>query len=80
MFLYMTDSPDMRILPEDWDQFHFLLQQMLYRVPTLKQALLEKLCNGPESFSPDCKWILGESAEVKMHFHFFFSQFFSIYL
>ena len=55
----------MRVLPEDWDQFHFLLQQMIHRVPTLEKAMLEKLCNVPECFSPDCKWILGEAPEVR---------------
>lgn len=52
-------------MPVDWDHFHVLLEQLLKRVPSLKDALLEQLCNGPEAFSPDCKWILGESPEVK---------------
>lgn len=51
-------------MPVDWDHFHVLLEQLLKRVPSLKDALLEQLCNGPEAFSPDCKWILGESPEV----------------
>lgn len=53
-----------REMPVDWDHFHVLLEQLLIRVPSLKDALLERLCNGPEAFSPDCKWILGESPEV----------------
>lgn len=53
-----------RILPADWDHFHILLEQILKRVPSLKNATLERLSNGPEAFSPDCKWILGESPEI----------------
>lgn len=52
--------------PADWDHFHVLLEQLLKRVPSLKDASLERLCNGPEAFSPDCKWILGESPEVRV--------------
>lgn len=57
-----------RILPEDWDHFHVLLEQMLLRVPSLGDAILERLCNGPEAFSPDCKWIVGEAPEIQNYF------------
>lgn len=53
-----------RCVPEDWDHFHVLLQQLLKRVPSLSQAVLHKLCNGLEAFSPDCKWIVGEAPEM----------------
>ncbi|XP_039286636.1 pyruvate dehydrogenase phosphatase regulatory subunit, mitochondrial isoform X2 [Nilaparvata lugens] len=61
-------SPVERVLPEDWDHFHVLLQQLLHRVPMLENAALHKLCNGPEAFSPDCKWILGEASEIKNYY------------
>ena len=41
---------------------------MLHRIPTLQNATLEMLCNGPEAFSPDCKWIVGESPEIRNYF------------
>lgn len=63
LFLSAASSKD-RYLPEDWDHFHVLLEQMLYRVPTLGAAILDRLCNGPEAFSVDCKWIVGEAPEV----------------
>ncbi|CAG9136949.1 unnamed protein product [Plutella xylostella] len=53
-----------RCVGEDWDQFHVLLQELLKRVPSLSQATLHRLCNGLEAFSPDCKWIVGESPEM----------------
>lgn len=63
-FALHAESSAERILPEDWDHFHILLEQMLHRVPSLGDAVLERLCNGPEAFSPDCKWIVGEAPEV----------------
>lgn len=29
---------------------------------------LVKLCNCPEAFSPDCKWIVGEAPEIKNYY------------
>ncbi|XP_067144980.1 pyruvate dehydrogenase phosphatase regulatory subunit, mitochondrial isoform X2 [Centruroides vittatus] len=55
-------------LPEDWDQFYVLLQEMLFRIPSLGDVEVDRLCNGAESFTPDCKWILGEAPEVKNYF------------
>lgn len=56
---------DSRELPIDWDHFHILLEQILKRVPALEQVGLDRLINIPEVFSPDCKYILGESAEIQ---------------
>lgn len=64
-YFFAASSKD-RYLPEDWDHFHVLLEQMLHRVPSLGTAVLDRLCNGPEAFSPDCKWIVGEAPEVRM--------------
>lgn len=61
--MYVVSSAE-RELPADWDHFHILLEQLLKRVPNLQHANLERLCNGPEAFSPDCNWILGECPEV----------------
>lgn len=41
---------------------------MLHRIPSLGNAVLEKLCNGPEAFSPDCKWIMGEAPEIRNYY------------
>ncbi|XP_021921510.1 pyruvate dehydrogenase phosphatase regulatory subunit, mitochondrial isoform X2 [Zootermopsis nevadensis] len=64
----IPESSAERILPEDWDHFHILLEQMLHRVPSLGDAVLERLCNGPEAFSPDCKWIVGEAPEIQNYY------------
>ncbi|XP_060599081.1 pyruvate dehydrogenase phosphatase regulatory subunit, mitochondrial-like isoform X1 [Ruditapes philippinarum] len=55
---------EFQLLPEDWDQFHVLLEGILNRMPQLNDAQIRQLTNGPESFTPDQNWILGESSEV----------------
>lgn len=37
---------------------------MLFRIPELVNVQVEKLYNSPESFTPDGRWLVGESAEV----------------
>jgi 4-methylaminobutanoate oxidase (formaldehyde-forming) len=50
-----------RLLPEDWPRFEPLLQNAVERVPALDRGDLVKLINGPEAFTPDNEFILGES-------------------
>uniref|UniRef100_A0A0A9WV29 Pyruvate dehydrogenase phosphatase regulatory subunit, mitochondrial n=1 Tax=Lygus hesperus TaxID=30085 RepID=A0A0A9WV29_LYGHE len=57
-----------RQLPEDWDHFHVLLQQLLHRIPALGNCVVKKLTNAPEAFSPDCKWIVGEAPEIERYY------------
>ncbi|XP_076241185.1 pyruvate dehydrogenase phosphatase regulatory subunit, mitochondrial isoform X2 [Calliopsis andreniformis] len=64
----IPENTEERFLPEDWDHFHILFEQMLYRIPSLGNAVLERLCNGPEAFSPDCKWIVGEAPEIRNYY------------
>ncbi|XP_043463214.1 pyruvate dehydrogenase phosphatase regulatory subunit, mitochondrial isoform X1 [Leptopilina heterotoma] len=65
---FIPENAEERYLPEDWDHFHILLEQMLHRIPSLGDAVLERLCNGPEAFSPDCKWIVGEAPEIQNYY------------
>jgi glycine cleavage system aminomethyltransferase T/glycine/D-amino acid oxidase-like deaminating enzyme len=48
-------------LPEDWDQFEPFMQAGLERVPLLNECGIQHFMNGPESFTPDSKPLLGES-------------------
>ena len=52
------------LLNPDWDHFEPLMAQALARVPGLETAGVKQLLNGPESFTPDGNFILGESPEV----------------
>ena len=56
------------LLNENWDHFEQLMEQALFRVPALETAGIRTLTNGPESFTPDGNFILGESPEVKNFF------------
>ena len=48
-----------KLLEEDWDRFEPLMQNALVRVPSLRDAQVVKLVNGPEAFTPDGEFILG---------------------
>ena len=48
-------------LPEDWEQFEPFIRSGLERVPALERAGIRHFMNGPESFTPDTRPLLGES-------------------
>jgi glycine cleavage system T protein len=50
-----------KLLPEDWDRFGPLMENAVVRVPMLADAEVIKLVNGPEAFTPDGEFILGET-------------------
>ncbi|MFQ5772969.1 MAG: FAD-dependent oxidoreductase [Kiloniellaceae bacterium] len=53
------------LLDSDWDHFERLMEQALARVPALRHAGVKELINGPESFTPDGNFILGEAPELR---------------
>src|SRR3954447_811230 len=53
------------MLPDDWDQFQILMENALVRVPALETAEIKTFMNGPESFTPDNNFIMGEAPELK---------------
>ncbi|MFZ9038711.1 MAG: GcvT family protein [Gammaproteobacteria bacterium] len=57
-----------QLLPEDWDHFEPMLNNALHRLPCLADADVRMLLNGPESFTPDGSFLLGESAETQRFF------------
>ncbi|MBK6850671.1 MAG: FAD-dependent oxidoreductase [Burkholderiales bacterium] len=57
-----------QLLDEDWDQFEPLMQAALHRTPCLETAPIKMLLNGPESFTPDGNFILGEAPELANYF------------
>ncbi len=50
-----------RLLEPDWDRFAPLYEAAVSRVPELADAEIVTLINGPEAFTPDGEFILGES-------------------
>ena len=53
------------MLPDDWDQFQILMENALIRLPCLETAEIKTFMNGPESFTPDNNFIMGEAPELK---------------
>jgi 4-methylaminobutanoate oxidase (formaldehyde-forming) len=53
------------LLENDWDHFEPLMERALGRVPALETAGIKQMINGPESFTPDGWFILGEAPEVR---------------
>jgi glycine/D-amino acid oxidase-like deaminating enzyme len=52
-------------LPEDFDHFEPILEQAVNRLPLLASAGIHTFFNGPESFTPDDRYYLGEAPEIK---------------
>ena len=57
-----------QLLPADFDHFMPLAELALRRVPALQTAGIRRLYNGPEAFTPDGMFILGEAPEVAGYF------------
>ena len=53
-----------QLLDEDWDHFEVLMNNAIHRTPCLETAPVKMLLNGPESFTPDGNFILGEAPEL----------------
>ena len=51
-------------LPEDVDHIAPLLEAATRRVPVLERTGVQLFFNGPESFTPDDRYLLGETPEV----------------
>ena len=50
-----------RLLAEDWDRFAPLMENAIVSTPSIREAEVVKLINGPEAFTPDGEFILGPS-------------------
>jgi 4-methylaminobutanoate oxidase (formaldehyde-forming) len=51
-------------LPEDWDHVGPIFERAIHRMPALGEAGLQLFFNGPEAFTPDGVYHLGESPEI----------------
>ncbi|MDA0983775.1 MAG: FAD-dependent oxidoreductase [Proteobacteria bacterium] len=52
-------------LPNDIEHFMPVLEKAVARVPVLANTGIQTWFNGPESFTPDDQYLLGESVEVR---------------
>jgi 4-methylaminobutanoate oxidase (formaldehyde-forming) len=59
---------EFQLLDEDWDHFSVLMESALTRIPVLARTGVKKFYNGPESFTPDNQFILGEAPQLRNFF------------
>ena len=59
---------EFQLLEEDWDHFAILMDNAVLRIPALGETGIRKFYNGPESFTPDNQFLLGEAPEVANFF------------
>ncbi len=55
---------EFQLLEDNWDHFGQHMEQAIERVPALETAGIKTMTNGPEAFTPDGNFILGEAPEA----------------
>ena len=53
------------LLDSDWDHFEQMMAPSIARVPALEKAGIKQLVNGPESFTPDGNFVMGEAPGLR---------------
>ena len=61
----IPESFSFESLPDDMDHIEPLLETAMKRMPALAQTGINLFFNGPESFTPDDRYLLGETPEVR---------------
>ncbi len=61
----LPDGFEFQLLDTDLDHFEPLLELAAGRVPAMQTAGIREFINGPESFTPDGNFILGEAPETR---------------
>jgi sarcosine dehydrogenase len=61
----IPDRFEFQLLEDDLEHFEPLLELAIGRVPAMQTAGIKQFLNGPESFTPDGNFILGEAPEVR---------------
>ncbi|GAA4716737.1 FAD-dependent oxidoreductase [Nocardioides conyzicola] len=59
---------EFQLLAEDWEHFSVLMDEALRRIPALEETGIRKFYNGPESFTPDNQFLLGEAPGLRGFF------------
>jgi 4-methylaminobutanoate oxidase (formaldehyde-forming) len=59
---------EFQLLGEDWEHFSILMENALLRIPALERTGIRKFYNGPESFTPDNQFVLGQAPGLDGYF------------
>ena len=60
----IPDEASFLELPPDWDRMTPFLDRAFKRLPSMRNVGLKKLFCGPESFTPDGSFLMGETPEI----------------
>jgi 4-methylaminobutanoate oxidase (formaldehyde-forming) len=52
---------EFELLEEDWEHFAPLMEEAITRIPALAETGIRKFYNGPEAFTPDNQFLLGQA-------------------
>ena len=63
-----TNDEPYLMFNEDWDHAQPMLEAGMHRLPAIGEQGITHFMNGPESFTPDTKQIMGEAPELKNYF------------
>ena len=61
----VPEDAEFTTLPDDWDQVAAQIEQAAHRMPLFKDHGIHTFFNGPESFTPDVRYLLGEAPELR---------------
>lgn len=61
----IPDDFSFKLLEPDWEKYQEPLAAGRWRIPALEKCGFEKFVNGPESFTPDNNWLMGETPELR---------------
>lgn len=61
----IPDNFSYQLLEPDWEKFAEPLANGKHRIPALQTAKFAKFVNGPESFTPDNSFLMGETPELR---------------
>ena len=50
-----------KLLPDEWERMEELFANAIHRVPAMEDAEIKMFFNGPEAFTPDADFLLGET-------------------
>jgi 4-methylaminobutanoate oxidase (formaldehyde-forming) len=57
----IPEAFEAQLLTEDWDRMEELFTNAIHRVPEMESIPIKRFFNGPEAFTPDADFLLGES-------------------
>ena len=57
----IPDGFEAKLLPQEWERMEELFTNAIHRVPAMENAEVKMFFNGPEAFTPDADFLLGET-------------------